>query len=117
MGQDLPFFNFSLKKLLASESSTFQRSKIKIVYTFLIFAILKSIIVIFIAGYHQQIFQMERAFIILLVYIVFLKLLLANSKYLKTIAHLMIFIGLLLNWSMIYLSDQSVNTPLLQVIF
>jgi signal transduction histidine kinase/ActR/RegA family two-component response regulator len=29
----------------------------------------------------------------------------------------MIFIGLLLTWSIVYLSDQSVNTPLLQIVF
>ncbi len=117
MGQNLPFFNISLNKLLSSESSTFKRSKIKIVYTFLIFALLKSLIVIYIAWVHQQFFQMGRAFIILLVYLIFLKFLLANRKYLQTIAHLMIFIGLLLTWSMVYVSDQSVNTPLLQVVF
>lgn len=117
MEKDLPFFNFSLNKLLASESRAFQRSKIKIIYTFLIFAVLKSLIVIYIAWHHQQFFQMERAFIILLVYIIFLKFLLASGRYLQTIAHLMIFIGLLLTWSIVYLSDQSVNTPLLQIVF
>lgn len=117
MERNLPFFNFSLNKLLSSESSAFQRSKIKIIYTFLIFALLKSLIVIYIAWRHQQFFQMERAFIILLVYLIFLKCLLANRKYLQTIAHLMIFMGLLLIWSMVYFSDQMVNTPLLQIVF
>lgn len=117
MAQNLPFFNFSLKKLLSSEPSTFQRAKIKVVYTVLIFAVIKSLIVIYIAWHHQQLFQMERGFIILLFSVIFLKFLLASGRYLQMIAHLMIFMGLLLTWSIVFVSDQLVNIPLLQIVF
>lgn len=117
MAQDLLFFNFSLKKLLSTEPSAFQRAKIKIVYTVLMFAVLKSLIAISVAWHHQQFFQMERAFIILLLDIIFLKFLLASGRNLQIIAHLVIFMGLLLIWSIVYTSDQSVNIALLQTVF
>lgn len=117
MKPNLPFFNFSLKKLLASESSTFQKSKIKILFTVLIFSLIKALVVIYVAWYNHQSFQLARALILLFFYIIFLKFLLAKRTYITPIAHVMIFIGLLTTWSIVYISAQSVNIAMLQFVF
>ncbi len=117
MEKKLPFFNFSLAKLLDSEPNTFNKAKIKIFFTVLIFSLVKAFMVIGVAIHHHQSFQLVRALVLFIFYSIIMKLLLANRKYFGIIAHVMIFSGLLTIWSIVYVSAQTVNIVTLQFVF
>jgi len=117
MEKKIPFFNFSLIRLLASEPNSFNKAKIKIFFTVLMFSIVKALVVIAVALYHNQSFQVGRALVLLSFYLILLKFLLANRVYFTSIAHIMIFLGLLTIWSVVYISAQTVNIVTLQFVF
>lgn len=117
MNIKLPFFNWSLKKLLLTEGDTFNKARIKILFTILIFSILKALMVVLIAYFHNQYFQLQRGAIALTLYVVLLKLLLINKSYVKSIIHVMITLGILIIWSNVFISVQGVNIITLQFVF
>ncbi|HYK76180.1 MAG TPA: ATP-binding protein [Daejeonella sp.] len=117
MKQPASFFNWSLEKLLSSESDSFNKSKIKILFTVLVFTLLKLAVAISVSWTQQQNFQLLRAAVLLAVYTLLLKLLLANKAYLKVITHLMIVAGLLVIWTNVFFSAKTVNIITLQFIF
>lgn len=117
MERELPFLNFSLTKLLDSEPNTFNKAKIRIFFAVLMFSIAKALMVIGIAFYHHQPFQVGRALVLLTFYLIILKFLLASRTYFTTIAHVMIFLGLLTIWSIVFISAQTVNIVTLQFVF
>ena len=117
MEKKLPFINFSLTKLLDSEPNTFNKAKIKIFFTVLIFSIIKALVVIVVAFYHNQTFQVGRALFLLIFFLILMKLLLAGRSYFRAVAHIMIFLGLLTIWSIVYVSAQTVNIVTLQFVF
>lgn len=114
MESSLPVFNWSLKRLLASEPDLFSRAKIRILYIMLLFSMLKAAIIIALTGYFHQEFQFERAVGALVCYIVFLKVLLTGRKTVGPLTHLMIWTGLLLVWSNIFLYSGTVNIVTMQ---
>lgn len=113
----LPLSSWSLKKLLLTESGSFERAKLKILYTFLILSMVKVAIVIVICLLNQQIFNLGRAGITFVVYSVAFKLLLSDKKFALSITHTMIVTGILIIWSNIFLAAQSVSIVSLQFIF
>lgn len=117
MAEKLSFFNWSLKKLLFTEPSSFGRARIRILFTILVFALAKVAIVIPIAAHHNQTTQLVRAIFILTTGIILLKFLLANKNHTRTIAQIVIWIGLLLIWSNIFVYAQTLNIVTLQFIF
>jgi signal transduction histidine kinase/ActR/RegA family two-component response regulator len=117
MEKKLPFINFSLTKLLDSEPNTFEKAKIKIFFTVLVFSVIKALVVIIVAFHHNQSFQAGRALVLLFFFLVLMKFLLASRSYFNTIAHIMIFLGLLTIWSIVYISAQTVNIVTLQFVF
>lgn len=117
MEKKIPFFNFSLTKLLDSEPNTFEKAKMKIFFTVLIFSITKALVVIVVALQHNQSFQAGRALILLFFFLILMKLLLASKSYFNTVAHIMIFLGLFTIWSIVYISAQTVNIVTLQFVF
>ena len=114
MDSSLPVFNWSLKKLLASEPDLFSRAKIRILYIMLLFSMLKAAIIIALTSYYHQAFQFERAVAAFICYIVFLKVLLAGRKTVGPLTHLMIWTGLLLVWTNIFFYSGTVNIVTMQ---
>ena len=117
MKTPLTFFNWSLKKLLNEERDNFTNASIKILFCVLIFTLLKTLIVVGVAFRFDQPFQLQRAAVMLIVYVVLLKVLLANRAYSRAVAHVMVFMGLLLIWSNVFLSAQNINILTLQFVF
>ncbi|TKB97758.1 ATP-binding protein [Pedobacter cryophilus] len=117
MEQRLSFFNWSIKKLLFSESDSFSKAKIKIVYSVLLFSILKVLVVLFLTWFYGQSLQLGRAVVLLVIYVALLKLLLNNTIKLKVIAHILIWLGILLVISNILFFSQTVNLVSLQFVF
>lgn len=117
MEQPISLFNWSLKKLLLKECNAFDKARIKILYTILLFSILKSCVVIPIAFQNQQNFNIIRSGILLIIFMAMLKLLLANRLHIKVLTHIMVCLGLFLIWSTIFISAQVINVVTAQFIF
>lgn len=117
MAQHLPFFNWSLKKLLITEPGSFNRAKIKILFTILIFSLIKILIAIPVALYYDQEIQLIRALVMLIIAILLIKFLLSNKDYTSIIAQIIVWIGLLFIWSNIFIYAQAINMITLQAVF
>ena len=117
METTVPFFNWSLGKVLNNESGNVSKAGIKILFCILIFTLIKASIVSVIAfNYHQDL-QLQRAVVMLIIYTALLKVLLAGSGYTRLVAHLMVWLGLFLIWSNVFLFAQNINILTLQFIF
>lgn len=115
---DKPLFsNLSLSKLLSTIPDTLEQSRVKILYTFLIFSIIKSLVVIPVAYQDNQLPLLKVSLIALLVYIALTKLLLSHRKYVVLISHLMIIMGFLIVISILFFFSKTVNIMALQFIF
>jgi len=117
MAKQTKWFNWSLRKLLQTESGSFNLARIKILCVILAFGITKASVVFSIAAYHGQSFQMYRAAAFLVVYGVVLKLLLANKAYIKGITHFIVWAAIFVVWSNVFVSALSVNIMTLQFVF
>ncbi|MBC8052282.1 MAG: response regulator [Sphingobacteriaceae bacterium] len=117
MEQSLSFFNWSLKKILSSANDSFEKARIKILFAVLIFSLVKVIIAIAVTWHFNQVYQFERAVVLLVFYLVLLKVLLINKLFLRAITHAMIWLGIILIWTSIIMYAQTVNTLAIQFIF
>lgn len=117
MSEKLTFYNWSLKRLLATISGSFEQAKVKILYTFLIFTIAKLVIIIPFVFKNNQEQHLQRSVVMLVVYIVLIKLLLFNKRFTNIIAHLMIWMGIILIFSILFTFAKNVNLLSLQFIF
>jgi signal transduction histidine kinase/ActR/RegA family two-component response regulator len=117
METPVSFFNWSLRKLLQTEYDHFNKAGIKIIFCLLVFSLIKASIVIGVAFHYQQDLQLERAVVMLVIYTALLKLLLADKTYMRVVAHVMAWLGLLLIWSNVFLFAQSINILTLEFVF
>ncbi len=117
MSGQLPIFNWSLKKLLATEQDTLNRAKIKIFFALLLLALAKICLVSGFAYYYNQGFQLGRALILLVIYLGLFKILLINARFVKALTHTMVCMGLFIVWSSIFISAQQINVVILQFAF
>lgn len=111
------FTNWSLKKLLSTIPDNLEQSRVKILYTFLIFSILKVLVVVPMAYQNDQSNLLKISMIILLVYIALTKLLLSHKKYAILISHLMIIMGFLIVTSILFFFSKTINIMALQFTF
>lgn len=117
MEPQLSFWNWSIKKLLDSESDSFLNAKIKILYTVLLLSILKVVIVIYFSWFYYQNLQLGRGLVLILIYTILLKLLLIHVIKLKLVTHIMLTVGLVLVVTNILYFSSTVNIITLQFVF
>src|ERR1700733_47071 len=117
MGKLLPFFNWSLKKAQNTEPDSFIRSQISIVFTILVFSLFKGIVVLGVSYEFGLWMQLQRAAIVLLLYIVMTKILLYKPSSLKLLAHIMIFSGMVVVVTNIFLYSHKINLATVQFVF
>lgn len=113
----LPFFNWSLKKLLDTETDNFNKARISILFTLIVFSLVKLMIVVPAGYYFGQDFQLMRSVSLLVLFIVFLKVLLFNKESTRIIGTIMIWIALLLTWTNLFITAQTINIITIQVVF
>ncbi len=114
MVSNISIFNWSIKKILFSETDTFRKAKIKILYILLLFSIIKTIIVIPFVLYHEQWLQLYRALFMFAIYSVLLKFLLSKSISVRKLSHALIWGGLFVIWSSVLFYAKTVNIIVLQ---
>ncbi|MFA6261121.1 MAG: ATP-binding protein [Bacteroidia bacterium] len=117
MNQTVPFFNWSLKRVLDTETGAFNLARIRILYVIMLFALFKVVIVLFTAIYYEQGFQLMRGLISLVVYLVLFKLLLSGKQHVPMLTHLIILTGAMVTWSIVFISAQKLNIVALQFVF
>jgi len=117
MNEQLPFLNFSLKKVLALEPDSLKRAKIQIILTALVFTIIKASFVIYVAFRHQQYLQLTRACIVVLIFVAFIKVLLYKPASVPFLSNVMLLMGLLVIWSNVFVFIKHINIVTIQMIF
>jgi len=115
--ESLPFFNWSLRKLLATETDSFNKARMKILYVFLLISIVKILVVLPAAWHSLQHIQLIRALLLLTANVALLKLMLTNKTNLTVVTHILVVMGLMIVGSNIYLVAQQVNILTLQFVF
>lgn len=113
----LPFFNWSLKKVLDTEQSDFNKAKIKIIYLILLMSLTKAVLITFLTIGYINSFQFYRALGTGIIYIIFLKILLIDKSHRVFLTHSMLIIGILIITSISLLSQKTINTINSQFIF
>ncbi|MEO6149743.1 MAG: histidine kinase dimerization/phospho-acceptor domain-containing protein, partial [Mucilaginibacter sp.] len=117
MKAQLPFFNFSLRKVLALEPDSFKKAKIKIILTILVFSVVKLLIALPVAIEHEQYRQIFRSTIIIVLFLVLIKLMLSRPSIVTTISHFMIVSGIVVIWTNLFLYVNHINIFTIQLIF
>ncbi len=117
MNETLPFFNWSLRKVLNTKGDSFLKARLPIIYTILLFSLLKSFIVIFVGILNEQWLQVTRASVAFILYVTLVKILLYKPSSLKTLAHIMLLAGIIIIWTNIFVYTNKINLPTIQFAF
>lgn len=117
MSTPLPFFNWSLKKALDTEQDSFSKAQIRIVYSILLFSVLKALIVIGFSTANEQWLQVYRAIGALILYILLIKILLYRPVSLKILTHIMLTAGVLIVWTNIFVYAHKINLVTVEFVF
>ncbi|HEY0666564.1 MAG TPA: ATP-binding protein, partial [Sphingobacteriaceae bacterium] len=107
----------SLKKLTLTEPGSFNKAKINILFTILIFTLIKLLIAGYISYINDQTLQLYRALVMFTIGVILLKLLLFNKNYTHIIAQIIVWTGLLFIWSNVFIFTQDINIITLQSVF
>lgn len=113
----ISFFNFSLNKLLANETDHFVMAKIKIVYTMLIFSLIKSFLVSPLFFGYLQTPQILRGSVLFIFYFILFKLFLAKRINVYQIGHFLISLGIVVIFTNVFVFSKSINIISLQFLF
>lgn len=117
MAASLYFFNWSLSKAQDTESDTFGKARIRIIFYILLFSLLKAGIVIGFGSFNGEWLQVTRAAIAFSVYVILLKLLLYRPGLIKTLAHVMLLVGVLVVWTNIFVYTHKINLATVHFVF
>jgi signal transduction histidine kinase/ActR/RegA family two-component response regulator len=117
MNDPIPFFNFSLKKVLAQQPDSLKRARLKIVYTILLLSILKILVILPMVYQNIHEGQLYRVVFVLFLYFGLTKYLLYKPLHIGAIAHGMIILGIVGIWSNIFFFQQNINLITIQFVF
>jgi len=102
---------------LRNETDNYQRSRVIICYTILLFSIVKGMLVLLTSLPSHQPAQIVRAGIATAVYAVLLWLLLKDTSKLKVLAHSMLMMGIAIVLSSLFLYARQINLVAVQFLF
>jgi signal transduction histidine kinase/CheY-like chemotaxis protein len=117
MTDQLSFFNFSLKKVLDREPGSFERAKIKIVFTILAFLVIKTLIALYAALERDNPGRLLRSAIAALIFLCLTKALLYRPSAMRIISHLILISGLLVIYTNLFVMSEGLTTVTVQLIF
>ncbi len=102
---------------LSKETDNYQRSRVVICYTILLFSIIKGLMVLVVCLPAHQPAQIVRVVVSSTVYTILLLLLLKNPSRLKVLAHIMLMMGVALILSSVFVYAKQINLVALQFLF
>lgn len=111
------YFNWSLTKALNIVPDNFLKARIRILFTIILFSLLKACIVIGVSISNHQDKQAVRAIVAFIVYLFVLKFLLHAPAKLKSIAHFLLIAGTAIIWTNIFVYTYTLNLLTLQFVF
>ncbi|MET3977542.1 signal transduction histidine kinase/CheY-like chemotaxis protein [Mucilaginibacter sp. UYP25] len=117
MDAPIPFFNFSIKKVLSREADNLKSARIKIVYTTLLLTLLKIAILMPLVYGTIQGHQLYRIAFVFVLYIGLTKYLLYKPAHIGTVAHTIILSGVFGIWSNLIVLNQHLNLVTVQFVF
>jgi signal transduction histidine kinase/CheY-like chemotaxis protein len=117
MKELIPFFNFSLKKVLVQQPDTLKQAQIKIVYTILLFSLIKLLIVIPLVIGDIQDHHLIRILFVFLLYLALTKYLLYRPSHINIISHIILLTGIAGIWSNLFYFGQHINLMTIQFVF
>lgn len=109
MNTRLPFTNWSLKKALATQPDGFSKARLHIMFTILVFSMVKSAIAIVQFSVDGHKLQLIRAAIAGTLYLALTKVLLSRPSAAKKLAHFMLVTAVLIVWTSIFIFSHRVN--------
>ncbi|TFF36327.1 ATP-binding protein [Mucilaginibacter psychrotolerans] len=117
MDAQIPFLNFSLKKVLARQPDTLKKARIKIVYTILLLSIVKILVLLplVLTRIHEH--QLYRMLFILVFYLALAKYLLYKPNSINIISHFIVVTGIGAVWTNVFFFQQSINMVTIQFAF
>ncbi len=113
----LPFFNFSIKKVLEREPDSFERAKVKIITTILVFTLAKALIVFGCGILQHDHRQMLHSGIVLILFFSLFKILLGRPNAIKIVSHAILIFSLFGIYANIFLLAQGINMISVQLVF
>lgn len=117
MSAPLPFFNFSLKKVLALEPDSLKQARIKIVLTTLVLLILKIVILLPLVIHGLLDHQLYRLLFVFVLYVALIKYLLYKPQSVVFISHVVILTGDTNIWFSLFVFGQHLNLVTIQFVF
>ena len=117
MNVPIPFWDFSLRKVLAQEPDTLKQARIKIVYVTLLLTLLKILILVPVVGNHLLGHQVFRLAFVFVLYVGLIKFLLYRPKNILLISHIIILTGLAVVWTALLVFHQPLTLVTIQFVF
>lgn len=117
MSEPIPFWNFSLRKVLAHEPDSLKQARIKIVYVTLLLTLVKIIILLPVVGNHLLWHQAFRLAFVFALYLGLIKYLLYRPKGIDVISHIIILTGLGAIWTALLVFHQPLSLITIQFVF
>lgn len=117
MDAPIPFFNFSIKKVLSREPDNLKRARLKIVYTTLLLTLLKIVILVPLVYGALQGQQLYRISFVFILYLGLTKYLLYKPNHIGIVAHTIILSGIGGIWSNLIILNQHLNLVTVQFAF
>jgi signal transduction histidine kinase/CheY-like chemotaxis protein len=116
MNIPLPFFNVSLKKVLMQEPDTLRQARIKIVFSVLLFSLLKIAIITPLSFHDLPLNQLYRIAFLCCLYTLLIKYLLYKPLNINTISHIILITGVAGIWSNVFIFGQQLNVITIQFV-
>lgn len=116
MKGELPFFNWSLTRLLNTEPDNLKKARINIIFAIIIFSLVKLFVALPVSFQNEQNLQLLRNAFFIAVFVFLLKMLLVDRRYSQRIGVIMIWLALSLIWSNVFLTAQILNIVTIQVV-
>jgi signal transduction histidine kinase/CheY-like chemotaxis protein len=116
MKDTIPFFNWFLTKVLATEPDSLKKARISIIFVIIILSFIKLLIALPAAVYNQQNLQITRIIFFMGILALLLRFLLKDSKYAGKIGVILIWLALILNWTNVFITAQTLNIVTIQVV-
>jgi signal transduction histidine kinase/CheY-like chemotaxis protein len=117
MKELIPFCNFSLKRVLIQQPDTLKQAQIKIVFTILLFSLIKILIITPLVISEIQNQQLIRIVIVFFLYLALTKYLLYRPLHIKIISHIILLTGIAGIWSNLFYYALHINLITIQFVF
>ncbi len=116
MNKPLSFLNLSFRRALDSLPDSFIRARVRIIFTIVIFALIKALVVLAYTA-NTQPRQLQRAVFAVVMYGLLMKIMLWRPEKFKAMAHGLLNLGLVLVWTNIFFYIHTVNLVTVQFVF